>query len=820
LLATHIPSILLTIKNDFLIVLVVAGGGGGGVCYGGGGGAGGVIYNNAYQVTPNQTYTIQVGRGGTNQVNVGGLGGNGTNSSFGNLVAIGGGGGGGNCGTSGLVGGSGGGGSGTGSAATVGGNGTAGQGFSGNTSGTQTGGGGGGAGGGGITSTTGSNGLQFGIVGTPTYYAGGGTAGQPSTTAGGLGGGGSGGTALTAGVADATPSTGGGGGGSIISGTGISGIGGSGIVIIRYTTATANSSDSTTDNSVDSPTQYGHDFANGGEVVGNYCTWNPVDNYYGGGALGTMTWLNGNLTLVQTTGWYGARATLAYPSYGQWYYEVRIDSGSGSGIASGLEIGIAWASSYPSPLSYYFDQDARTGGTYAYRNNGYKGYASSGGGTEVAYGSSTGAGDVIGIAYDAGAGNLTFYKNGVSMGVAFTGISNSQPFMPAISLYATIQVTANFGQHPWAFSPPQGYQALNTKNFQRPSLTPNQYFDVVTYTGTGSALSVTGLNFQPDFVWIKNRDAVQSHCLFDSIRGVRANLFSNLSNAENVEAAGHSLVSFDSAGFSVGLENAGSGSVNTSTNRFVAFCWQAGGAAVSNTNGSVTSQVSANTASGFSIVSYAGSQASAFTIGHGLNSAPSIIIAKARNATTNWGVYYTLLGTNTNFMTLNSNASQGSNSAGLAGGAFLISNATTLQIDPSAFANGGSQMIAYCWTSVPGYSSIGAYTGNGSADGPFVYTGFRPRYIMVKNSSATGTWEILDTARFPLPQNPLGTSSNNELRGENNVAESSGPADNFDFLSNGFKIRSNGSGNNTSGNVYIYMAFAQVPFGNTNTTAT
>jgi hypothetical protein len=430
-------------------------------------------------------------------------------------------------------------------------------------------------------------------------------------------------------------------------------------------------------------------------------------------------------------------------------------------------------------------------------------------------------GDLLGIAFDTANGTAQFFKNGVSVfSITWTPTSGAY-YTPFVQLQPAADfVTVNFGQRAWAYNAPAGYVALTTKNMIRPigpALSPNQYFDAVTYTGTGSALSVTGLNFQPDLVWIKNRDAVQSHTLFDSIRGVRANLYSNLTNAETVEASGKSLVSFDPSGFSLGTENAGSGSVNTSTNRFVAWCWKANGASVSNTAGTITSQVSANTTSGFSIVSYTGAQASAFTIGHGLNSAPNFIIAKARNASTNWGVYYTANGVNTNFMVLNTSAAQGTNSGSLTNGSYLISNSTTLQIDASAFANGGSQMIAYCWTAVPGFSSFGGYVGNGLADGPFVYTGFKPRFIITKSTGTANSWEIVDTGRFQY--NPMGTTAQNQLRAESNVAESSGPSDPIDVLSNGFKIRSTGAGTNNSGTTYIYMAFAANPFGNANGTA-
>jgi hypothetical protein len=818
-------------------VLVVAGGGGGGVCYGGGGGGGGVIYNNAYPVVPGQTYAIQVGQGGTNQVNVGGNGGPGTNSSFGNLVAIGGGYGGGNCGNTGGTGGSGGGGSSNSSTAIAGGSGTAGQGFSGSSSPTNQGGGGGGAGAAGAaTSSQGANGLQFGISGTPTYYAGGGTGGQASTTTGGLGGGGTGGTALAAGVANATVNTGGGGGGSIISGTGVSGLGGSGIVIVRYTTnAVANSSDYTTDNLVDSPTLYGHDLGNGGEVVGNYATWNPLDiSLAGSPTANNLQWSNANLTIGNSGGgWAGTRATLAYPSSGKYYYEVTIGAGSGAGLQSGIEIGIINSTQTLFTTSY-LDANASA---YVYRLLGII----YGGGSNLGYlAPAYTTGDVIGVAFDSGAGNLTFYKNGVSV-YSFTGLSGS--FIPAIAQYAVTTTSTNFGQRPWQFAPPAGFSALTSKNLPRPTgaaLTPNQHFDVVTWTGNGSSQTITlPGGFQPDMIWIKNRTGSYDPMIMDSVRGNDGTHYYALDVSSTVAQSNQNatwfgnygyLSAITSTGFTVNTGSLAGGNFNTSGYNYVAWCWKAGNGTVTNTNGSVTSTVSVNAAAGFSIVSYAGGQSGTFTIGHGLNSAPNIIITKSSTSADGWIVYYTVNGTNTNWATLNSTAAQGSNGGPLTGGALLISNATTLQISSGAGANDSTSMIAYCWTAVPGFSQFGTYTANGTVDSAFVYCGFKPRFIMLKDLTSTGSgyasWVMLDTARQTYnPATGVTTYSLyanlSNIEGTRGSGSTTDLYNTVDILSNGFKIRGAGAPgetNNTS-DTYIYMAFAQNPFGNANGTA-
>ena len=824
-------------------VLVVAGGGGGGR-WGGGGGAGGLVYNNSYPVTPGQTYTVTVGSGGAGwagDAQAGGNAGSGTNSIFGNLTAIGGGGGG-NYGqgaspNNGLGGGSGGGGGSNGpnynNTTHTGGSGTAGQGFNGGSSGgyyqgtggTLSGsGGGGGAGGAGANfgTPTGGASLMFGISGTPTYYAGGGggmmqtggTLYAGGTNSGGSGGGGSG-TALTSAQIDGVANTGGGGGGtqdSTVSGTWRAGNGGSGIVIVRYTTNTVgNTSDLTTDTFTDSPTSYGHDLGVGGEVVGNYATWNPVDIYLSGDiASAGVSWSNGNLTIANVSaGWLGQRATIAYPNYGQWYYEVHIDSGSGPGIGSGVEIGIITSGSYPNATTTYLDGNSTA---YAYRLQGVRYVATSGSQIYPPFN----IGDTIGVAFDAGAGTLNFYKNGVNVGNPITGIPTTINYMPAIATYAVVTVSTNFGQRPWAYSPPAGYQALTLKNFQRPAIgsaaaTPNQFFDVVTWTGTGAAQNITGLNFQPDFVWAKSRSGGYDNVLNDVIRGPGKTLQTDVSSAEvNEGTAG--LTSFNSNGFSLG---GSSGGWNASAATYVGWCWKAGGAPVSNTAGTITSQVSVNTASGFSIVTYTGNGVSTATVGHGLGAVPAMIIHSARSTTTSWFTNH--IGIPNAWIQLYTTAASvtGGGTNGAIGYQSTNTSSTfTFTAGASTVNNvnqNGTTYVAYCWTPVPGFSQFGSYTGNGSLNGPFIYCGFKPRWIMTKRTDSTGDWLILDTARNP--SNPMG---------EYLIADSSGAANGnyilYDIVSNGFKLRIVTDPNiNTS--TIIYMAFADKPFGNVNGTA-
>jgi hypothetical protein len=333
--------------------------------------------------------------------------------------------------------------------------------------------------------------------------------------------------------------------------------------------------------------------------------------------------------------------------------------------------------------------------------------------------------------------------------------------------------------------------------------------NATTYPGTGATNiltnGATGQSFQPDLVWIKSRTNAYNHALFDSVRGANKQIASNATDAEVTQTQG--LMSFNSNGFTLGtssdstVNNAGSGQT------YVAWQWKAGGAAVTNTAGTISSQVSANTTSGFSVVTYTANGASAQTIGHGLGVAPAMVITKCRSAgSSNWGVYHKSLG-NT-------------------GGLFLnTTNAFTTQVllwnnttpTSSVFTVGSNNtdtnfstntMVAYCFSEVAGYSAFGSYTGNGSADGPFVYTGFRPRFILYKSSTAAHNWVILDTSRDTY------NVASNRLFPSNSNAEATSTIQ-MDILSNGFKIRVSGAtdaGTNASGETYIYMAFAENPF--------
>ena len=307
--------------------------------------------------------------------------------------------------------------------------------------------------------------------------------------------------------------------------------------------------------------------------------------------------------------------------------------------------------------------------------------------------------------------------------------------------------------------------------------------------------SITSLNFQPDFFWEKARNNAYNHQLVDSVRGVSKVLNSNLTDVENTQAT--YVTSFNSNGYTLGANDYGTGVT------LVDWCWKAGGTAVSNTAGTITSSVSANTTAGFSVVTYTGSGSSS-TVGHGLGAVPSMIIVKRRDVADNWAVYHASLG-NTIAMFLNLTQAQYVNAV-YWNNTSPTSTVFTVNSASEVNTNGGSY-VAYCWSPVAGYSAFGSYTGNSSADGPFIYTGFRPRWILVKSSSNASTpWQIFDTSI-----NPYNTAVNN-IVANSAVAEPYDTASPIDFLSNGFKLRGGASSwNNYNTGTWIYAAYAENP---------
>ena len=333
------------------------------------------------------------------------------------------------------------------------------------------------------------------------------------------------------------------------------------------------------------------------------------------------------------------------------------------------------------------------------------------------------------------------------------------------------------------FAVPDGRVAMNT----------------VLRNGFGtSGGSITSLNFQPDFIWEKRRNVgVSNHFLVDSVRGATKTLSSNITSVE--ATYNNYFISFNSNGYSLGVGD------YTSTDSLVDWCWKAGGTAVSNTAGTITSSVSVNTTAGFSVVTYTGtlSAAGTATVGHGLGVAPAMVITKSRSAISGWIVHHTSLATPSYAFSLNATDTAADSSA------YGTVAAPTNTVFTTNYVTGynisGVTTVAYCWAPVAGYSAFGSYTGNNSTDGPFIYTGFRPRWILIKSSTVATSWYLLDSARE--------TYNEEKIILYPDLAQADSPqAYGVDFLSNGFKIRApTGYGLNNASATYIYAAFAENP---------
>ena len=331
---------------------------------------------------------------------------------------------------------------------------------------------------------------------------------------------------------------------------------------------------------------------------------------------------------------------------------------------------------------------------------------------------------------------------------------------------------------------------------------PTIYFNTVLYEGNGSTNAITGVGFQPDWVWIKDRDDTSFHTLFDVIRGATKRIFSTggasnvSSGAEDTQAA--SLTSFDSDGFTLGSHSG----TNSSTSH-VSWNWKAGGSASSNSDGDISTNVSLNSTAGFSIVSYSGNGSSGQTVGHGLGVTPDVIITKNRDISEVWRTWHTEL-SGQNYK-LQLDLTQGEDGTGTTVFNGQSSSTFTVGTDPSVNGN-GNNIIAYCFKGIQGYSKFGTYTGNGDANGAFVYTGFRPAFVLFKRKNGSGNWQLLDDKRTGLnPENHTSYPNSNLADQDETDAN---------LLSNGFNLTNTGTDGNGSGDTYVYLSFAHSPFVN------
>jgi hypothetical protein len=553
------------------------------------------------------------------------------------------------------------------------------------------------------------------------------------------------------------------------------------------------------DSLVDVPTNGSEvDTGAGGQVRGNYATINPLTT----GSLVTLS--NGNLQTVgnnsDNNGNY--RSTFALTT-GKWYVEVTCDA---LGTATNNpRYGLILSQNAQFPTNGTGSSVGIDSDSVAYQRSG----AIISGGSVVYTVSSYGIGDVIGIAIDADNGAVYFSKNGTwqnsgvptsggsKTGAVKTWTGGTKEYLIAGSDYDGSQSSWNFGQRPFAYTAPSGFKALCTANLPAPTIVkPSTVMDVVTYTGTGSTLTPTSsLGFSPDLIWIKSRSAATDNTLYDIVRGAQARLESNNTDAEVTSDNG--LTAFNSAGFTLGTL----AQVNTNAATYAAWTWDGGSSTVTNTAGTITSSVRANASAGFSVVTYTGTGAGA-TVGHGLGVGPELIIVKRRNGATDWATYHKPLGATKQMflnLTLASTTTNAWNSTSPTSTVFSLGN----QAESNS---NGNTFVAYCFAPVAGYSAFGSYTGNGSTDGPFVYTGMRPRYLLIKSSTFAGSWAIFDSARSTFnfsTQNLAANSANAEV----NVGSYG-----VDILSNGFKVRTTDATLNGSANTYLYAAFSEAAF--------
>jgi len=343
------------------------------------------------------------------------------------------------------------------------------------------------------------------------------------------------------------------------------------------------------------------------------------------------------------------------------------------------------------------------------------------------------------------------------------------------------------------------------------------YFNTLLHTGNGSSpRSITGVGFQPDWVMTKNRSAANSNTVGDSVRGTGKTIFTDSTSAEltNNSYGYHSAFASDGFSLTGSAASAGGDNVNKNSNDYVNWCWKANGAGSANTDGSINSTVSVNATSGFSIVKYVGNGGSSGTVGHGLNAVPKMIITKVTSASgDNWKVYHVSSG-NTKVLQLNSTDAEATS------GAWYNTTPTSsvFSVGNDGATNGsGKTIIAYCFTEKTGYSKFGSYTGNGSTDGSFIYTGFKPAFVIFKRSSGTGGWIIHDNKRS---ESNGGNSLRKYLVAQTSGSEGTNDYFTIDTLSNGFKLRSTDGESNQSGETYIYMAFGQSIVGSNNIPAT
>jgi len=530
----------------------------------------------------------------------------------------------------------------------------------------------------------------------------------------------------------------------------------------------------------------------------NWCVYNPLAKMPDTGAAAVS---EGNLKIISSS-WGGFKSSFKVPKTGKFYCEVYVGGttdGSNTNV-SGLVPGIQ---------DHYTDT-----GAYAwFSDNGVVRYSNS----DLTTTTGPDTGDIM--SWYVNDGEVKIYLNNSLVHTYSTNLSavDDDYYFYTQCTGSSHFATVNFGQDSsfagvltaqnndddgdttadWYYSPPSGVSALCSKNLTDNTIDdPTLYFNTVIYTGTGTTHNVTGVGFDPDFLWGKSRSGTDSHELYDKVRGATKRLVSDTYAGENTE----SYQSFITDGFAW---SAG-GNCNTSTATNVAWCWKANGSGSANTEGNTDTTISANTTSGFSIIDGCDSLNDDDTFGHGLDSAPNMVFLKRVDDIGSWRVFYTGI-TSGSTLILNTDAAVASDSACIKS---VSSTLITSEGSGTGASEGSGQNVAYAWHSVQGFSKIGTYIGNGSTDGTYIHLGFRPAFVMLKRTDSTGNWGIHDNKRDVDNVIFKGLIAND--------TDADDDHDFMDFTANGLKLRSSSSNRNGDGATYVYISFAEAPFFNSN----
>jgi hypothetical protein len=513
----------------------------------------------------------------------------------------------------------------------------------------------------------------------------------------------------------------------------------------------------------------------------NFAVFNRLNSFNNAISVAALSAANLRINSPSGANAYGSYASSHLVDSGKWYAELTVEVIQSSANPN-FSFGICppnTSSSLPTPN---YDLAAYNTAISTIRKNGSN--------TQTGL-AAFAVNDVVGIAFDVDSLSLSFFKNGVQLGTTVSVTESSltwQIYCAAVtnSGGSGTQYSVNFGQRPFSYTPPTGFKALCTKNLPTPAVRKgSEQFNTLLYTGNGdNPQSISGSGFQPDLIWIKGRSAVSTHVIVDSVRGRGFHSASNLSNAEATDGATAGVTTIDADGFSVDDDPASYGSTNDAASTYVAWLWK-------KTTGLVD------------IVTYTGNGANR-TIAHSLGVSPKLVLVKRRSAVADWCVYAQPIGAANRLLMSQTNASAAD--ATMWNSTAPDSSVFSLGTSVGVNANGDTY-VAYLFAEVEGFSKIGSYTGNGSADGPFVWCGFRPRWVMIKRTDTTGNWVLWDTSRNTF------NVSNSVLYPNLSQAEDAASVGRIgDILSNGLKIRGTDVDVNTNGGNYVFMAFAETPF--------